>query len=437
MKRLFVTIAILLELAVVKAQEYKHPLPDYRPTRSNVAARDSFRNRKFGLFIHWGLYSVLGDGEWVMFNRKIPYDTYKELAGRFNPQRFDAKAWVQMAKAAGIKYITITSRHHDGFSMFKTAASDYNIVKATPFGRDPLMELALETKKAGIGLHFYYSLLDWGRPDYGFGKKIVNGAPEDADWKSYIRFMKTQLTELITHYPNVKGIWFDGHWERPDVNWHYDELYSLIHRLNPAILVGNNHHGAALAGEDFQLFEKDLPGENKTGYQKTISISALPLETCETMNNSWGFNRGDRNFKSSGQIIQLLVNAAGRDANLLLNVGPTPEGTIQTEFSDTLAVVGSWLKKNGETVYNTRGNLVPPQAWGVVTSRGKVLYAHVLKRPSESSVFIPYTKQKIKAVKLFGNETPLRYQQQAGGVIVYLENVKPDDEDTIIQLDAK
>jgi alpha-L-fucosidase len=436
-KKLNLTIVIIFQLAVAYSQQYRYPLPDYSPDQANLAARESFRDRKFGLFIHWGLYSILGDGEWVMFNRKIPHQSYKQLAGLFDPRRFNAKEWVEMAKSAGVKYITITSRHHDGFSMFETAASDYNIVKATSFKRDPLIELAVEAEKEGIGLHFYYSLLDWGRQDYGFGQKIINGAPENRDWESYISFMKKQLTELITKYPNVKAIWFDGHWERPDVNWHYNELYSLIHQLNPAILIGNNHHRATLAGEDYQLFEKDLPGENKTGYRKGSPIADLPLETCETMNNSWGFNINDRNFKTSKQIIQMLVNAAGRNGNLLLNVGPMPDGTVQAEFKDTLAIVGAWLKKFGEAVYGTRGNVVLPQAWGVVTAKNKILFAHLLNQPPQPYIFLPELKQKIKSVTFFGEKTPLRYKQQPEGVFVYLANIKLNDIDTILQINLE
>jgi alpha-L-fucosidase len=265
------------------------------------------------------------------------------------------------------------------------------------------MELAQECAKEGIELHFYYSLLDWGRPDYGFGKPIVNHEPQNADWNSYIRFMKMQLTELITKYPNVTGIWFDGHWERSNVNWHYDEIYSLIHQLNPKVLVGNNHHLAPFKGEDFQMFEKDLPGENTTGFSGQSKIGNLPLETCETINNSWGFNINDNHYKSVKQIVHYLVNAAGRNANFLLNVGPMPNGKIQSEFVDTLNKVGEWMRKYGETIYDTRGNIVAPQQWGVVTQKGNVLYAHILNGLKEEYVFIPGIKQKIAKASLFGN----------------------------------
>ena len=439
MKRLLSFSVFLLFLLVSNAQtSYPYALPSYTPAPENLASRKEFQDDKFGLFIHWGIYSVLGDGEWVMHVKKIPYNSYKRLATFFNPEEFNAKEWVQLAKKAGMKYITITSRHHDGFSMFNTEASPYNIVDATPYKKDPLMELAKECAKEGIGLHFYYSLLDWGRADYGFGKAIVNGAPANTDWDNYISFMKKQLTELITKYPNITGIWFDGHWERKNANWHYDEVYNLIHRLNPKILVGNNHHLAPFAGEDFQMFEKDLPGENTTGFSGDSKIGALPLETCETINNSWGFNINDSKYKSVKQIIHYLVNAAGRNSNFLLNVGPMPNGKIQPEFTDTLAAVGAWMQKFGESIYDTRGNIIAPQQWGVVTAKDKKLYLHVLKKPGGAYIFVPGITQKItKASPMNKEALKLKFKQQPEGVFLYLADLPNDEVDTIIQLDVQ
>jgi alpha-L-fucosidase len=405
----------------------------YTPTADNLAARKNFQDMKFGLFIHWGIYSELGAGEWVMNEKHIPYDSYKRLADFFNPQAFNAHDWVMFAKKAGMKYITITSRHHDGFSMFGTKASPYNIVDATPYHRDPLMELAQECVKEGIELHFYYSLLDWGRKDYAYGSPIVNGKPTGGDWDSYINFMKAQLTELITKYPGVKGIWFDGHWER-DVNWHYDEIYGLIHKLNPAILVGNNHHLEPKEGEDFQMFEKDLPGANTTGFSAKSKIGALPLETCETINNSWGFNITDNSFKSSKRIIHYLVNAAGLNANFLLNIGPMPNGKIQSEFTDTLAIVGAWVQKNGEAIYGTRGSGIPAQPWGVITQKDKNLYVHVMTMPQQPYIFIPQLKGKVTKAALLADGSAVKFKQQTEGVFVYLNGVATDPDDTIIKL---
>lgn len=435
MKRFILSLVLVLSISTMHAQhQYPHPMPDYTPSAENLASRAEFQDMKFGMFIHWGIYSVLGDGEWIMHNKRIPYDNYQRLAGFFNPQEFNAKEWVQLAKSAGMKYITITSRHHDGFSMFRTTASGYNIVDATPYKKDPIKELAEECQKEGIRLHFYYSLLDWGRADYGFEKPIENGAPANTDWNSYIRFMKTQLTELLSNYPSIGGIWFDGHWQRPTANWHYDEIYSMIHKLSPRTLVGNNHHITPIAGEDIQMFEKDLPGENKTGFRKSGTISSLALETCETMNGSWGFNINDRKYKTSKELIHYLVNAAGRNANFLLNVGPMPNGKIQPEFSDTLKVMGTWLQKNGESIYGTRGNVIAPQEWGVVTAKGKSMYAHIMKQPARDYIFMPGLNDKVLSAALLADGTKLKFKQQPEGIFIYTDQLKFDPVNTIIQL---
>ena len=430
MKCYFLVIALLLFGWKANAQQSS----SYLPSASNLKAREKFMDMKFGLFIHWGIYSVLGDGEWIMHNRKIPYYNYKRLADFFNPQEFNAKEWVALAKNAGMKYITVTSRHHDGFSMFKTKASAYNIVDATPYKKDPLKELADECVKEGIELRFYYSLLDWGRDDYAFGSKIVNGKPEKGNWESYINFMKTQLTELITNYPSVKGIWFDGDWERKDVNWHYEEIYALIHKLNPEIMIGNNHHLAPKPGEDFQLFEKDLPGNNSSGFSAEAKIGTIPLETCETMNGSWGFNINDRSYKSTKDLVHYLVNAAGRNANFLLNIGPMPNGKIQPEFTDTLRKIGDWMKVNAESIYGTRGNVVAAQPWGVITAKEKIWYTHVLTLPADKTVTIPIGSKKIKTATLLDGNVKLKFKQDKTNVTINLDNASAESFDTVIKL---
>ncbi|MBI1343786.1 MAG: alpha-L-fucosidase [Terrimonas sp.] len=410
----------------------------YQPTAENVANRKDFQDRKFGMFIHWGIYSLLGDGEWVMHNQKIPYNKYKRLANAFYPHDFNAKQWVQLAKAAGMKYITITSRHHDGFSMFATKATDYNIVDATPYHKDPMKELAAACKEEGLKLNFYYSLLDWGREDYGFGHKIVNGAPENTDWDSYIRFMKMQLTELLTNYGDViSGIWFDGDWERKDANWHYDEIYGLIHRLRPEVMIGNNHHSNIKPGEDYQMFEKDLPGGNSHGWNSGGISQDVPLETCETINNSWGFNINDTKYKTVKQIVQYLVKAAGHNANFLLNVGPQPDGIIQQEFADTLQKVGAWLEKNGESIYGTRGNIIATPTWGTLTAKGKDLYVHILQPPGEAYIFLPGLTEKIGSIRLFRSNDLLKWKQIPEGVFIYLDGVSIDPLDEIIAVKLK
>jgi alpha-L-fucosidase len=417
----------------------------YTPTPANLAARKQFQDMKFGMFIHWGASSVLGNGEWVMNNRNIRVKEYQNLQRVFNPIDFDAKAWVDAAQGAGMKYITIITRHHDGFSNWDTRESDWKITR-TPYGKDALKQLADECHKRGMKIFFYYSLLDWYRNDYQYETgKTGKGTGRTAmsDWNSYIRFMKAQLTELLTQYGEVSGIWFDGHWDQLDndvdktltskVNWHYDEIYELIHRLQPACMIGNNHHLLPLPGEDFQMFEKDLPGNNTTGFGGA-DISTLPLETCETMNDSWGYNITDRKYKSVPALIHYMVNAAAHDANFLLNVGPMPTGKIQQEFTDTLAAMGKWMQKNSSSIYGTRGNIIPPQDWGVVTGKDKTFYIHILKSTGLPYVFIPGLKATILSAQQLVGGKKVRFQQQAEGVFVYLEGISTDSIDTIIQL---
>jgi alpha-L-fucosidase len=321
----------------------------YTPTKANVAARTTFQDNKFGMFIHWGDFSVLGDGEWVMETKGINKVDYKKVIKLFNPVDFDAAKWVSTAKNAGMKYIVLITRHHDGFSNWDTKQSDWKITN-TRYKNDPLKLLAAECKKQGIKLGFYYSLLDWNRDDYPretgrTGQKA--GRTAKSNYDSYLKFMKGQLTELLTNYGDISCIWFDGHWDQTNpegsadrssrINWKYDEIYSLIHKLQPACMIGNNHHLDPIPGEDFQMFEQDLPGQNNSGLSFQTA-SALPIESCITMNDSWGFRINDHNYKSFNNIIHTLVGAAGRNSNLLLNVGPMANGEIQQEFTDTLAL---------------------------------------------------------------------------------------------------
>ncbi|PUZ26362.1 alpha-L-fucosidase [Chitinophaga parva] len=417
----------LLQTGSLRAQQAAVP-------QARLTARDNFSDMRFGLFIHWGVYSLLGDGEWVMHNKRIPYTDYSRLPDAFYPHNFDAKTWVKMAKDAGMKYITITSRHHDGFSMFNTKASEYNIMN-TPYKKDPLAELAKECKAQGIKLFFYYSLLDWGRADYGYGSPIVNGKPTKGDWDHYIAFMKAQLTELLTNYPDIAGIWFDGEWEREDVDWRFNEIYALIHKLKPDALIGNNHHHAARDGEDFQMFERDLPGENKAGFSGGATISqALPLETCETMNGSWGFTITDHHYKTVRQVIQLLVSAAGRNANLLLNVGPMADGVIQPEFADTLRAAGKWMKQYGGAIYGTRAGFLAPQSWGVTTQRAGHQYVHILQTPGTNPLFLPNIPGHLRKATIYGSEVTVKYTLVDKGVLLYLDGLGDVAYDNIIDL---
>ena len=419
----------------------------YTPTPSNVAARAAFQDRKFGMFIHWGASSVLSDGEWVMNNKNINKDDYKKLLKVFNPVDFDAAKWVSIAKNAGMKYIVLITRHHDGFSNWDTKQSDWKITN-THYKQDPLKLLAAECKKQGIKLGFYYSILDWSRDDYPYetgrtGKQ--SGRTVKSNYDSYLKFMKNQLTELLTNYGDISCIWFDGHWDQTNpegskdrssrIDWKYDEIYSLIHKLQPACLIGNNHHLDPIPGEDFQMFEQDLPGQNNSGLSFQTA-SNLPLESCITMNDSWGFRITDRHYKTFTNIIQTLVGAAGRNSNLLLNVGPMANGEIQSEFKDTLALVGKWIKKYGASIYGTRGGPLGPQVWGVTTQDSKHIYVHIMHQRNQSGLFIP-GNFKVQKVELMGANVNLPFSVRQNGILIDTHSLTIAGPDTIVTINLQ
>jgi alpha-L-fucosidase len=364
----------------------------YTPSKENLQAREWFQDAKFGLFIHWGVYSVLGRGEWVMEVEKIPAAEYEKLPPQFNPVKYDPAEWVRLAKQAGMKYITITSKHHDGFAMWDSAVSDWDIMNRTPYKKDVLKMLADECHKQGIKLFFYHSHLDWHHPDYfprgRTGKHA--GRPETGDFTRYLDYMNAQIAELCDgRYGNLAGVWFDGWWDqqvkeegspptRTAIDWRLRETYDLIHRLQPQALIGNNHHVAPFEGEDFQMFEKDLPGHDTSGFNKDAQIGNLPLETCDTIGKAWGYNAGDKAYKSTRELIHYLVRAAGYNSNFLLNVGPRPDGTIQPEFVERLQEIGKWMAQYGESIYGTRGGPITPKEWGASTQKGNRIYVHLL-----------------------------------------------------------
>ena len=380
---------------------------------------------------------MLATGEWTMHNNNLNYKEYAKLAGGFYPSRFNADQWVKAIKDAGAKYICFTSRHHEGFSMFHTRQSDYNVVDATPFKRDVLKELADACHRHGIRLHLYYSHLDWYREDAVWGRTgRGTGRPNPkGDWDSYYAFMNNQLTELLTNYGKIGAIWFDGVWDQdrnPGFDWHLTEQYALIHRLQPECLIGNNHHQTPYEGEDIQIFERDLPGENKAGLSGQ-DISQLPLETCETMNGMWGYKITDQNYTSAKTLIHYLVKAAGRDANLLMNIGPQPDGELPETALQRLQEMGRWLKTYGETIYGTRGGCIAPHPWGVTTQKGNKLYVHILDL-QDSSLFLPLQGWKVKKAVRFADRTPLKWQKSKDGITLHL-NKTPEDIDTVVELE--
>jgi alpha-L-fucosidase len=388
------------------------------------------------MFIHWGLYSILARQEWVMHLERIPVPEYEKLVPQFNPVKFNADEWVSIAADAGQKYMVITSRHHDGFSMYDTALGDYKITN-TPFKRDPIRELAdAIAKRRDVKLGFYSSLLDWHHPAYRFR------AESGLAWSDYIAFLHGQVRELCTNYGDLACLWFDGDWPRHHIDdsnayfaaggsFEYEKLYDMIHTLQPDAIVMNNRHAKPLPGEDAQGFEQDLPGANSVGFN-TTDIYDMPREVCMTINDHWGYHNGDQNTKPSRHLLHLLVRSASAGANYLLNVGPTAEGEILSVHAERLRGVGSWLKKYGEAVYGTRAGIIPPTKESVSTRRGDTHYVHVLEYLSDS-VLLKNVPESVKHARLLGN-ADVTLERRDDGLLITIPPEARDTWDTVIVL---
>ena len=395
-----------------------------------------FQDAKFGMFIHWGVYAVRGRGEWTMYHDKVDIAEYEKLPPKFNPVKYDPAAWVAMAKGAGMRYMTFTSKHHDGFAMFDSKLSKYDIVDDTPYGKDACKMLADECERQDMKLFFYYSHLDWHHPDYypRGNSSRPNGRPDSGDWSKYKQYYMAQVDELCSgRYGKVAGIWFDGWWEQPKADWGLTECYNRIHTAQPDALVGNNHHHSPFPGEDFQMFEQDLPGQNTAGFNKA-EISSKPLEMCLTMNNSWGYNSSDHKWKSADELIRLLVRASGLGCNLLLNVGPRPDGTLQPEAIERLAALGKFTKVNGEAIYGTRRGPYGPADWGVSTMKGdNTVFLHVLHVPASGAVVVDAPPRTVASAKLLGGET-VKTKTEGGKLHVELPKAEKSV-DTIVVIE--
>ena len=439
-------------------------LPTETP-KQHDARMEWFREAKFGMFIHWGVYSVpAGEwngktdyAEWIMESAHIPVSRYEQFAKEFNPVKFDAKAFAKTAKDAGMKYIVITSKHHDGFGMWPSALTDW-CIKSTPFHRDPLRELSDECRKQGIKFCVYYSIMDWHSSDWGTRRAWNDVATGTPDMDRYTDYMKGQLKELVTNYhPGI--IWFDGEWESPWTHERGVDLYAYLRALDPKLII-NNRVGKARAGMEGMDMGKERVGDYGTPEQQ-IPVGGfgpgVDWETCMTLNNHWGYNSHDKQWKSPETIIHNLCDIASKGGNYLLNVGPTSEGLIPQPSVDRLAEVGAWMKVNGEAIYdsgptpfgaeagkfsdtekdkNGKPKFIPAWDWRATTKPGKI-YLEVFKWPTDGKLDLAGLQSQVKKAYLLAGHKKLKVEQSAAGVSIALPAEAPDKIASVICVEVK
>jgi alpha-L-fucosidase len=423
-------LALVLALPLVK----QAPAADSRqPDRLQW-----WTDARFGMFIHWGIYTVPagewkgrqidGLGEWIMNRARIPVRDYEGLAGQFNPVEFDADQWVSMAQNTGMKYITITSKHHDGFAMYGSKVSPYNIVDASAFHRDPMKDLAAACQRHGLKLCFYYSQTqDWHEPDAVGNDWDFPSEGAKNFQKYYDEKVIPQVRELLTNYGPIGLIWFDT--PRNITVEQSQKLADLVHMLQPQCLVsGRVGHG---------LGDYDSAGDNQ------ISVGAVkrPWETPVTINDTWGFKKNDHAWKPARVLIQQLATTASRGGNYLLNVGPTSEGVIPPESVERLGEMGKWMATNGESIYATSANPFPYELpWGVITTKPGKLYMHVFSWP-QNGLTIYGIQSKVQHASLLANHAPVTFSQKedkrngVASLTLQLPAQTPDAADSVIALD--
>jgi len=448
MKRSAMVVCLMTLLAALPgrtAQEQVAETPEQHDARMQW-----FRESRFGMFVHWGVYSVpagewngqKGYGEWFMQETKMPVSQYEKFADQFNPVKFDAKEWVRIAKAAGMKYIVITSKHHDGFGMYRSDLTDW-CIKRTPFQRDPLKELADACKEAGIKFCLYHSIMDWHHPDWGTRRAWNDKATGKPDMDRYTEYMKGQLKELLTRYGPIGIVWFDGEWESPWTHERGVDLYNYCRILQPNTII-NNRVGKGRAGMngmdkgksvgDYGTPEQEIPA---TGFGPGVD-----WESCMTLNGHWGYNKNDQNWKSAQTLIRNLVDCSSKGGNYLLNVGPTAEGLIPDASIERLAAMGKWMKANGEAIYGTKASPFEKLEWGRCTQKKlgsdmTRLFLHVYDWPKNGKLVIAGLVNKpVKAFLLDGGKK-LDFTTGDNSIAIAVPAESVDKDVTVVVLDIK
>ncbi|MFC2102547.1 alpha-L-fucosidase [Bacteroidota bacterium] len=437
---LFISVFILLFQASINAQTESKVQHDTR--------MEWWRDARFGMFIHWGLYAIpAGEwdgktnyGEWIRHSAQIPLETYDKFQGEFNPVDFNANEWVKIAHDAGMKYIVITSKHHDGFCMFDTKQTEFNIMES-PFGRDVMKELADACRKYDMKFCFYYSIMDWHHPDY-LPRRIweTERNADNADYLRYLSYMKNELKELLTQYGDIGVLWFDGEWESTWNDKFGKEIYSYVRSLQPDIII-NNRVGAGRMDMEGLTEEGAFGGDFGTPEQQ-IPPTGLPgtdWETCMTMNDHWGYNKANTEYKSTKEIIQMLTDIASKGGNYLLNVGPTDKGRFPDQAITRLKEIGKWMSVNGESIYGTVASPFSSTPWGRCTMKEGTdtitLYLHIFDWPLDGRLVIDgCMNDPITAVLLSNPRKKLNVSRDDDKIVVLLPKKATDPYNSVVKL---
>lgn len=443
----FRSIASLL-LSVSFATAARATEPATMPSDDKDARMAWWRDARFGMFIHWGVYSVPGGeykglapdniGEWIMENAKVPVSEYEQFSAQFNPVKYDAKQWVQIAKDAGVKYIVITSKHHDGFCLFDSKLTDWDVMR-TPGRKDLLRPLADACNESGIKFCTYFTIMDWHHPDY-IPRRAWNDVAAKAgppQFERFVKYVNDQVSEVIKGYdPAI--LWFDGEWENTWTVEHGQALEKHVRSLKPSIIV-NNRVGKSRSGMAGLNTEGITPAGDYGTPEQEIPARGLPgvdWETCMTMNNTWGFKKNDHNWKSATQLTRMLIDIASKGGNFLLNVGPTPEGEIPAASVERLREMGKWLKVNGEAIYGTTASPFPRLPWGRCTQKPGKLYLHVFDWPADGKLLVPGLKTDAKKSYLLASPAAeLTTARSDEGVTIAVPSSAANEVATVVVLE--
>jgi alpha-L-fucosidase len=422
-------------------------------SRTQYEARmEWWSQARFGMFIHWGLYSIpagewkgsTNHAEWIRTTAQIPLTEYEKFVGQFNPVKFNATEWVRMAKNAGMKYITITSKHHDGFCLFDSKYTDFDVM-STPFKRDILKELADACHKEGIKICWYHSIMDWHHADYLPRREWEKDRPTTgADYDRYVQHLKNQLKELLTNYGEISVLWFDGEWESTWNQKYGTEIYNYVRSLQPNIII-NNRAGAGRAGMEGFTKAGEFAGDFGTPEQEipATGMPGLYWETCMTMNNNWGYNKHDDHWKSAEDLIRKLADIASKGGNFLLNVGPTSEGVFPQPSIDRLRAIGEWMKVNSEAIYSSNASPFKSLNWGRCTQKpidgGVRLFLHVFDWPSDGKLIVPGILNQARQAYLLADSkhAPLVVGRSEDALVINVPAKAPDTINSVVVLDVE